>query len=128
MSGKEKANIIRESLLQLYEVGVYIASITCSGPASHFTMLKELGCVLDNAHNMQTWFEHPLTEHKVYCVLDVCHVLKVFRNNLATLKRIMDPEGQPITWRYIADLHELHEQNKSDKEIFHLEIKLKSLI
>lgn len=110
LSGKEKANIIKESLIRLHEVGVHIVSITCDGPSSHFTMLKELGCVLDDVHNMQTWFEHPSAEHKVYCVLDVCHMLKLFRNNLASLKQIMDPEGQLISWKYIADLHELQEQ------------------
>lgn len=34
MTGDERANIINQCLLKLYDVGIYVASVTCDGPSS----------------------------------------------------------------------------------------------
>lgn len=110
LSGKEKANIINECLIRLFEIGITIVSITCDGPSSHLTMFKELGCLLEDVHNMQPYFLHPTDGSKIYCLLDVCHMLKLFRNNWASLQVILDPEGKPISWNYIKELYLLQEK------------------
>ena len=52
LSGKEKANVIAESLTRLSTAGVTITSVTCDGPSAHFTMLKELGYNFDDVFAM----------------------------------------------------------------------------
>lgn len=110
LSGREKANIVNETLIRLFEVGVITMSITCDGPSCNFTMLKELGCCLEDIQNMKTYFFHPADPNrKVYCILDPCHMLKLFRNNLASLQEFIDPNGEKVCWKYIQHLYEFQE-------------------
>ena len=43
MSGEERANLIRQCLLKLHDVGVLVASVTRDGPTCNFAMMDELG-------------------------------------------------------------------------------------
>jgi len=43
MSGEERANLIRQCLLKLHDVGVLVASVTRDGPTCNFAMTDELG-------------------------------------------------------------------------------------
>lgn len=111
LSGKEKANVVRESLQRLHEVGVKITTVTCDGPSGNFMMFKELGCNFENPFEMKTFFEHPANSSlKVYAVFDACHMLKLYRNTLASLGEIKDPEGHIVSWQFIVKLHELQEK------------------
>ncbi|CAH0558624.1 unnamed protein product [Brassicogethes aeneus] len=121
LSAKEKANLIRESLIRLHEIGVIITSVTSDGPSTNFAMMKELGCIFDNVHNLKTWFNHPsANSQKVFCILDACHMVKLMRNNFASLQIIKDPNGNNICWSYIKKLYELQEN-----EGLHIANKLK---
>jgi len=59
LSGEERANLVRQCLMKLYDVGVNIVSLTCDGPSCHFSMMKELGAVIDPS-NLKGWFVHLL--------------------------------------------------------------------
>ncbi|KAL1265025.1 hypothetical protein QQF64_003052 [Cirrhinus molitorella] len=58
MDGSEKANVIRESLSRLHEVGVKVVSLTCDAPTSNLAMIRELGGDLNN-NDMKPYFLHP---------------------------------------------------------------------
>ena len=121
LTGKEKANLIRETLIRLNNIGIEVTSLTCDGPNAHFTMLTELGCRVRNIHAIKAWFPHPAKETvKVFVLLDACHMLKLARNCLATLGTFKDPSGEPIYWHYIERLH-----THQDKEGLRLGNKLK---
>ncbi|KAK1895681.1 DNA transposase THAP9 [Dissostichus eleginoides] len=47
MTGTERANLIRESLVRLHAIGVRVISLTCDGPSQNFAMIRELGAKLD---------------------------------------------------------------------------------
>ena len=47
LSGKERANVIRETLIRLHETGVETVSLTCDGPSCNITMLQQLGVIFD---------------------------------------------------------------------------------
>lgn len=119
MTGHEKANLIRECLHQLDDVGVKVISVTCDGPSSHMTMLKELGASM-NPENIDPSFPHPSSGHRIYVILDVCHMLKLLRNCLATCGLLKDGDGVPIRWRYLEDLNNIQE-----REGLHLANKLR---
>lgn len=120
LTAEEKANLVSEALIRLYDVGIVVTSVTCDGPSTHFKMLKELGCKLDDVFNMKTFFEHPADDTlKVFCILDVCHMLKLMRNLLGGLKKIKSRDGI-VDWTFITRLYDLQE-----KETLRLANKLK---
>lgn len=110
LTGQEKCNIVREALVRLNDVNVDVTSITCDGPAAHFSMFRELGCNWNDLNNIKSFFLHPSTGTKIYAVIDVCHLLKLVRNNFANLKIMFDENKEAIEWKYIEDLHKIQEQ------------------
>lgn len=109
LNAKDRANLVTECLTRLQAIGVYVTSITCDGPACNLSMFSELGVSL-TPNDMKCWFPHPTEKnHKVFALLDVCHMLKLARNTFAT--RIMkDENGDDIKWEYIERLHQLQQR------------------
>ncbi|KAJ4920938.1 hypothetical protein JOQ06_016533 [Pogonophryne albipinna] len=110
MTGTERANLIRESLVRLHAIGVRVISLTCDGPSQNFAMIRELGAKLD-IFDMRSFFLHP-EDHtqKIYVILDPCHMLKLLRNVFSTVGVLVREDGQQIMWKYIEELHKLQEK------------------
>ena len=122
LTGEEKANLTKDCLTKLHEVGVNVVSFTCDGPTTHQAMLKKLGVQL-SAENMQAYFLHPCDkDKKIYVFLDACHMMKLVRNTMSEWKILKDKDGNTIEWKFIQELHELQE-----KEGLRLANKLRSL-
>lgn len=121
LSGKERANIVKLCLTKLHEAGVHVTSLTCDGLRCNFTMFKDLGASVGDASAMSTSFPHPVTQEKVYCLLDACHMLKLVRNALSSLGCLKDGSGASVSWHYIVQLQELQE-----KEGLHAATKLRA--
>ena len=119
LSGIERANLIRQCLLLLADVGVRVISLTCDGPSCHMSMLKDLGASL-NPNQLDPSFPHPSSGERVFVLLDVCHMLKLLRNSFATCGLLKDAEGNIIRWQYLEYLHQIQE-----KEGLHLANKLR---
>ncbi|GFN81903.1 THAP domain-containing protein 9 [Plakobranchus ocellatus] len=120
MTGKEKANLVRECLHQLGQIGIKFISLTCDGPSCYFAMLSDLGASMD-PENLDPSFPHPSSGHKIFVILDVCHMLKLLRNCLASKDRgLKDGDGVPIRWKYLEDLNSIQE-----REGLHLANKLR---
>lgn len=81
LTGEENANIVRESLRHLHSTGVKILSVTFDGPNVHLKMCKKLGCKIANLENMKPFFPHPINNSNIYIIMDICHMLKLVRNN-----------------------------------------------
>ncbi|KAL1268577.1 hypothetical protein QQF64_033940 [Cirrhinus molitorella] len=111
MTGPERANIIRESLVRLHAVEVSVVSLTCDGPSQNLAIIRELGANLD-IMDMRPYFLHP-EDHtqKVHVLLDPCHMLKLLRNVFLTVEVLVREDGQQIRWRYIEELHKLQEKD-----------------
>lgn len=79
MTAKERANVVRESLVRLHAIGVRVISLTCDGPSQNLAMIKELGANLDIL-DMRSYFLRP-EDHtqKVHVLLDPCHMLKLLQ-------------------------------------------------
>ena len=119
LSGIERANLIRQCLLLLADVGVRVISLTCDGPSCHMSMLKDLGASL-NPNQLDPSFPHPSSGERVFVLLDVCHMLKLLPNSFATCGLLRDVEGNIIRWQYLEYLHQIQE-----KEGLHLANKLR---
>ncbi|KAL1480477.1 hypothetical protein MTO96_050994 [Rhipicephalus appendiculatus] len=121
LSGKECANIVKLCLTKLHETGVCVTSLTCDGLRCNFTMFRDLGASVEDVSAMSTSFPHPVTQDKVYCLLDVCHMMKLVRNALSSLGCLRDASGAFVNWHYIVQLQELQE-----KEGLHAATKLRA--
>ena len=94
--GEEKANLTKDCIRQLHDVGVKVVSLTCDRPTTHQAMLKLLGAVLCTCY-MQAYFPHPCDENeKVYIFLDACHMIKLVCNTFSDWKVLKDKDGQNI--------------------------------
>jgi len=121
LSGTDRANLVRQCLMKLYDVGIHVTSLTCDGPSCHFSMMKELGASLD-PFQLKPYFMHPSDEtNSVMILFDVCHMLKLVRNVLGNSVFIVDAHGNKIKWSYLVELQKLQE-----KEGLHLANKLRS--
>ena len=120
LTGAEKANLTKECIAKLYEVGVKVVSFTCDGPTSHQAMLKLLGAKL-SPDNLQAYFPHPCDpKAKIYIFLDACHMIKLVRNTMSDWKVLHDKDDSTIKWQYVVQLQELQ-----DAEGLHLANKLR---
>ena len=109
LTGEEKANLTKDCLTKLHEVGVKVVSFACDGPTTHQAMLKLLGARL-SADNMQAYFPHPCDNNeKIYVFLDACHMIKLVRNTISDWKVMKDSDGNTIDWKFIEELHKLQE-------------------
>jgi hypothetical protein len=109
LNGSERANLVRTALEQINQTGAKAVSITCDGPSTHLTMMRELGGKLD-PEDMKTYFSHPTCPNqRVHLILDLVHMLKLVRNSLATKKIIKSSSGE-VKWDFIEKLHYFQEK------------------
>ena len=110
LSGREWANLVRECLHRLHNVGVTTMSLTCDGPSCHISMMTDLGASM-NPSNLRPSFPHPAKPGAmVHVMLDACHMLKLVRNAFAEGVVCADGDQQDISWRYINILHKMQEE------------------
>ena len=108
LNGGDRANLVTQCLCRLYDLGVTVTSITTDGASSNLAMFRELGASTD-PNALQSFFPHPSNNaHKIHIFLDVCHMLKLVRNTLAS-QTLINGDGKHIKWQYVEELHKLQE-------------------
>ena len=65
LSGKERANLTKQCLEKLHEVGIKVVALICDGPSCHMTMLNELGAHI-KFEALTTHFAHPADPYWTY--------------------------------------------------------------
>lgn len=105
LTGAERANIIKETLVRLANINIKIVSVICDGPTVNFSMLTSLGCQVKDIYNIKSCFNHPTENYDVFVILDTCHMLKLVRNNWANLKIFKDPYDNTVDFQYLIKLH-----------------------
>lgn len=83
LCGAEKANLIKLVLTSLHEIGAIIVNITMDGCASNIATMQCLGANI-SAEKIIPYLRHPISNEKIYLMLDACHMIKLIRNAFAT--------------------------------------------
>lgn len=84
-----QTQIIMACLRSLYEVGITVRSVTSDGTNVNISTYNNLGCNIEY-DELKPYFAHPSDPSvRVYCILDVCHMLKLAR--IVLLKKILLP-------------------------------------
>lgn len=110
LMAEEKVTILSEILRYLHENEIDVRSVTFDGAPANITMCEKLGACLKqhDRKNIKSYFEHPCTQKPVYIFYDLCHMLKLVRNNFAKSGIIRDGEDF-INWNFIVKLIRLIE-------------------
>jgi len=107
MTGKERASLV-ENLKLIHETGIILHSLTFDGTNVNLSMCNNLRANFQLGENFKPYFIHPITQEKVYCFLDQCHMLKLVRNTLGD-KLELRYKGKSILWENIISLQKLQE-------------------
>lgn len=102
-----QSELITCALEKLFEVGVTVRSLTCDGTITNIKTFENLGCNF-STENMLTYFRHPSCDIRVHCIIDACHLQKLYRNAFAEIS-LFSPKGQ-ILFDFIKELNELQEK------------------
>lgn len=103
----EQANIVRDLLILLSEIGAEVVSLTFDGTRSNIKTAELLGAQVWNINKLNCSFKHPSTGKPVSVLLDICHMLKLVRNILGNKGVIYDSNGGAIKWDYLVKLEKL---------------------
>lgn len=110
MSSKNQAQLVRIALQMAAETGLRVWSITTDGTSVNISTFRELGCNFTTSFDsMVTKFKHPSEDYYVYVILDPCHMLKLARNALGTLKSFVDEDENLIQWNVFQALDKIQE-------------------
>ncbi|KMQ86551.1 thap domain-containing protein 9 [Lasius niger] len=120
LTGKEKSYILNDILHVAHDHSILICNITFDGASTNICMVQELGAKITTPNNLQTYFQHPVTQKPITVMLDACHMLKLVRNTLAAKGCFTDINGKLINWNYLILL-----VNKQEEEGFHLAVKIR---
>lgn len=102
----DKKQIVENVLIALEDVGAKVVGFTFDGTSTNFSVANALGCHLkiDDAP-LVTHFQHPTGMHRVYVLLDACHMLKLVRNILASQSVLLTMNGE-AKWEFIKKLND----------------------
>lgn len=103
LNGTERADLTRNVLIRLSEIGIDVVSLIFDGLRANISMCVELGANFDEGNG---FIIDPSNENrKIYVILDAAHMLKLARNCVGS-KNIIDSEGGVIKWQYFSSLYE----------------------
>lgn len=106
LGGEQRANIVKQCLIELKDTGVRVVSLTFDGCPANINMANVLGCNL-SIDNLKTTFTNPATQEEIAVLIDPCHCLKLVRNSFHAKKVLFDENGDIIKWEYIENLEKL---------------------
>lgn len=111
LDGVEKKDILVRILSDLSKIGVKVTNVTFDGLDINRVACEILGASFD-PRNPIPFFPHPVDGSKVYIILDPCHMLKLVRNALGDLSRMVHPCHGAIERKYFEKLETYRERNK----------------
>ena len=96
MSSDVLTQIVLNGINLLTEAGMEVHAVTCDGCAINLVCAKKLGRDLNKCDGS---FPHPSRpDHKIYIVLDICHMITLARNAFGDMGVFKDPNGHLIEW------------------------------
>lgn len=94
------------------ECGIEITNVTFDGYPSNIGMCELFGAHLTvDSSEFRPYFLNPISNEKIYIILDPSHMEKLFRNTLASKEVIYDDHDNKIEFRYLKSLFEYSKSN-----------------
>lgn len=100
LAAKPQAKLVLDVTQVLLEAGILVHALTFVEPAE----VLGAGVVPGQFKN---YFDHPVTGHRIYIMIDPPHMLKLARNHFADASEIKIPGfAEPAKWAHVAALHD----------------------
>jgi hypothetical protein len=117
--GEKRAKLLDECLKFLHNGcdTLEVCSITFDGDGANLKMAEIMGANLTDT-GTSPFFENPYSKKRISVILDVCHAVKLIRNNLAK-KGVLHHGSNKIEWKYYEML-----EKKQTLEGLHLGTKI----
>lgn len=109
INGEQLHSLTVQCLGLLENACVKVASITFDGATSNISMMKKIGCNINDIYKINSQFKHSYHE-KINVFLDPCHMFKLVRNTLHDFKKIICTNSGVIDWNYFELLVQLQER------------------
>lgn len=106
----DQAFLIEEVVYFLESNQIDVVSVTFDGLKTNLSTAKKLGASLD-PENLQPYF-YSFFGTKIYVIFDICHMLKLIRNNFYGRKQFINRNGKKIFWSYLPTLHNVQQKEK----------------
>lgn len=104
LDGRGRAELLKEVLGKLTEIGVIVINVAFDGYRANATMAKLLGANLNVMSNsFQPYFFNG-NGQKIFLMYDNCHLLKLVRNSIGNLGVISTGSNEKIEWSYFEKL------------------------
>lgn len=72
-----QVHLIKYAIEKLYKIGIIVRSITYDGAKTNISTFILLGCNF-SIDNIKISFKHPQNESNIYCILNPCHMVKLY--------------------------------------------------
>lgn len=108
LKAAERKTLVIDIVSAVTKCDIKISNLTFDGLAANATMCKLLTANLNVFHNdVKTFILNPITNERIFIILDPCHMLKLTRNVLASKKIFfVGKKGRKVEWRFIESLYE----------------------
>lgn len=109
----QRKNLIQEIISAVTHCRVKITNMTIDGLAANAKMCTLFGANL-NVHHKQckTFILNPVTNEKIYIILDPCHMVKLIRNTLGRKEEFfVGDKNKKISMRFIVALYQYSRKN-----------------
>jgi len=122
LQASTQQQLVLHTISRLREIGVQVCALTMDGHAMNVAMCSLLGCQLDPAKHMKTYFYVEGCSEPIYVFMDACHMIKLVRNMVQACRVIKAPSGE-VRWRFIELLHQqqqdlgLRTANRSQRHV-----------
>lgn len=108
LTAHQRKSLVSDIIAAVSRCGIKITNITFDGLAANALMCELFGA---NLHvyekDFKTYILNPITNEKIYIILDPCHMIKLVRNTLGTRKEFfVVKKEEKIEWRYIESLYQ----------------------
>lgn len=74
LNSQERSSLLLKCLELIHESGIVVRSLTFDGASVNISMCVSLGANFEIGKNFKPYFIDPVTQNKIYCFFDPCHV------------------------------------------------------
>lgn len=99
----EKANLIRDAIIQINSTSSVLLTIAFDGLATNLAACEVLGASFD-VNILKPYILNPENNNRICIVLDPPHMLKLVRNCLGAKNYIVDGNNNIISWMHFVNL------------------------
>lgn len=113
LTATQRKSLVQDIISAVTQSGIKITNMTFDGLAANAKMCSLFGANLNVYHkHCKTYILNPITNEKIYVILDPCHMVKLIRNTLGRKEEFfVGNKKEKISMKFIVALYEYSRKN-----------------